>query len=131
FKYNLKYRSQSHLQINLLLDYMQNQGEGSDIRRATRQTGAVGLMVKNRMFDKILYELMLKQEITDSYTSPLLYSAGVLFEITNSYSTKAHFSKYFRIPTFSDVYWQGSGNPDLQPEVSLQGEWTHQLGFDW
>lgn len=131
FKYNLKYRSQSHLQINLLLDYMQNQGEGSDIRRATRQTGAVGLMVKNRMFDKILYELMLKQEITDSYTSPLLYSAGVLFEITNSYSTKAHFSKNFRIPTFNDVYWQGSGNPDLQPEVSLQGEWTHQLGFDW
>ena len=131
FKYNLKYRSQSHLQINLLLDYMQNQGEGSDIRRATRQTGAVGLMVKNRMFDKILYELMLKQEITDSYTSPLLYSAGVLFEITNSYSTKAHFSKNFRIPTFNDMYWQGSGNPDLQPEVSLQGEWTHQLGFDW
>jgi len=131
FKYNLKYRSQSHLQINLLLDYMQNQGEGSDIRRATRQTGAVGLMVKNRMFDKILFELMLKQEITDSYTSPLLYSAGLLFEITNSYSTKAHFSKNFRIPTFNDMYWQGSGNPDLQPEVSLQGEWTHQLGFDW
>src|SRR5690606_16847946 len=106
-------------------------GEGSDIRRATRQTGAVGLMVKNRMFDKILFELMLKQEITDSYTSPLLYSAGLLFEITNSYSTKAHFSKNFRIPTFNDMYWQGSGNPDLQPEVSLQGEWTHQLGFDW
>lgn len=44
FKYNLKYRSQSHLQINLLLDYMQNQGEGSDIRRyeTNRSGGANG-----------------------------------------------------------------------------------------
>ena len=26
------------------------------------------------------------------------------------------------MPTFNDLYWEGSGNPDLKPESSYQAE---------
>ena len=45
------------------------------------------------------------------------------------YQLKLNASKNFRIPTYNDLYWQGLGNPNLQPEKSYQAELTNV--FHW
>jgi iron complex outermembrane receptor protein len=48
---------------------------------------------------------------------PLL-SVNSTYEIHRSVRLKAHFSTNYRLPTFNDLYWIYSGNPDLKPEYS-------------
>ncbi len=38
-------------------------------------------------------------------------------------------SKNFRIPTFNDLYWEGSGNPNLKPETAYQIEIGNHLNI--
>jgi iron complex outermembrane receptor protein len=59
-----------------------------------------------------------------------LFSAGAAVAITHFYDIKINASRNFRIPTFNDLYWQGSGNPGLKPESSYQGEIGNVLHFD-
>lgn len=121
-KYDLAWDAKSNLKVNLFLDYTQNQGSGSSINPETRKTGAAALMLKHKLSPKILYEVTAKQEFTDVYESPFLYSLGIKYQVTDYYEIKAHTSKNFRIPTFNDMYWEGSGNPDLLPETATQVE---------
>lgn len=128
-KYDLAWQLMPDLKVNLFLDYTQSQGTGSNIQTDTRQIGAASLMLKHRLFSNLLYEFTFKQEITDIYESPFLYSFGLKYEISDFYHLKAHTSKNFKIPTFNDMYWTGSGNPDLLPETSEQLEITHVFNF--
>lgn len=123
-KYDLAWDVKSTIKINLFLDYTQNQGKGSEIHADTRHIGAAGLLLKQELLSNFLYELTLKQEITDIYDSPFLYSLGLKYKASGFYEIKAHTSKNFRIPTFNDMYWAGSGNRDLLPETSYQVELT-------
>ncbi|MBN7812384.1 TonB-dependent receptor [Algoriphagus sp. H41] len=45
----------------------------------------------------------------------------------NSLLLKASIGKGFKLPTLNDRFWQPGGNPDLQPEESLNGE----IGLNW
>lgn len=129
-KYDLAMDVKSNIKVNLFLDYSQNQGRGSSIQSDTRQIGSASLMLKHHLTSKLLYELTLKQEITDVYESPFLYSLGLKYEVSGFYHIKTHISRNFRIPTFNDMYWEGSGNPDLLPEISNQAEITHIFTYN-
>lgn len=45
----------------------------------------------------------------------------------NSLLLKASIGKGFKVPTLNDRFWQPGGNPDLQPEESVNGE----IGLNW
>ena len=38
-------------------------------------------------------------------------------------------SRNYRVPTFNDLYWEGSGNPNLLPEDSYQAEVGNQFRY--
>lgn len=121
-KYDLGYDLSDKIKLNTVLDFTQNQGKGSDIQNEKRQIGATSIMMKHLLSDNLLYEIALRKETTDNYNSPFLYSFGVKYKANDFYSLKVNTSKNFRIPTFNDLYWAGSGNPELDPETSYQGE---------
>jgi len=121
-KYELGYRVHTDLKFHAFVEYTQNKGEGTDIQADTRQIGAAALVMKHRLTHRFYYELSFRQEITSVYSSPFLYALGTQMKVTDFYSIKTNISKNFRIPTFNDLYWQGSGNPDLLPESSKQVE---------
>ncbi|HUH50584.1 MAG TPA: TonB-dependent receptor [Flavobacterium sp.] len=128
-KYDLGYQVSDKLQLNSVFDFTQNKGQGSDIQNEKRQIGALSLMMKHLVTDRLLYEIALRKEATDNYNSPFLYSVGLKYDATAFYSLKLNTSKNFRIPTFNDLYWTGSGNPRLNPETSYQAELSHVLRF--
>lgn len=126
-KYDLAYDISDKIRLNSVLDFTQNKGQGSDIQNEKRQIGSASLMFRHLVSDSFLYEIALRKETTNNYESPFLYSLGMKYDVTNFYSVKFNASKNFRIPTFNDLYWTGSGNPDLKPETSLQAEITNEF----
>jgi len=128
-KYDLEYAVTEKSTLNAVVDFMQNNGDGSDIQKEKRQIGSASLLMKHRVNNKWIYEASIRKEITNNYESPILFAVGSAFEITPNYKLKANFSRNFRIPTFNDLYWQGAGNPDLKPESSYQGEIGNEFYF--
>lgn len=128
-RHDFLYSISESITINTLLDFTQSDAKGSDLLTETRTIGTGSILWKHKLSSKLDYELGIRQEVTDTYESPLLFSAGTSFAPTDFYTIKANLSKNFRIPTFNDLYWQGSGNPYLNPEHSLQGEIGNEFSF--
>ncbi|AXG75113.1 TonB-dependent receptor [Flavobacterium arcticum] len=120
--YDLAYRITDNLKINTLLNYTHNKGKGSDIEVKERNIGSGSLLLQHTVNNKLQYELGVRKEVTDVYKSPMLFSFGSSYDVTKFYTVKANASRNFRIPTFNDLYWQGSGDPNLKPESSYQAE---------
>lgn len=128
-KYDLGVSVKKGLQINLILDYMQNQGNGSDLQPTTRHIGGASLMVHHQLLDKLMYEASFRQEVTSVYKSPFLYNFGLRWQAAHFFALKANTSKNFRMPTFNDMYWATGGNPNLLPETSNQVEVSAEFSY--
>ena len=128
-KYELGYRVNSNLELNSIVDFTQNKGSGDDIGNNTRNIGSGVLLLKHKPFKQFLYEITVRKELTNSYKSPVLFSVGTTFAPFSYYKLKINGSRNFRIPTFNDLYWQGSGNPNLKPESSYQIEIGNDFNF--
>ncbi len=128
-RHDFIYTISESIKINTLLDFTQSDAKGSDLLTETRTIGTGSILWKHKLSNKLDYELGIRQEVTDTYESPLLFSAGTSFALTEFYTVKANLSKNFRIPTFNDLYWRGSGNTNLNPEHSLQGEIGNELNY--
>lgn len=121
-KYDLAYKLTANAVLNAVVDVTHTTGSGSSIPENSRTIGAFSLLYKHKVLSGLSYELTARKEITENYESPFLFSAGALVKISKVYSVRATASKNYRIPTFNDLYWAGSGNLDLQPETSMQYE---------
>jgi len=121
-RYDATYDFTPQIKLNAIVDYTQNKGKGSDIIQKKRDIGSAGLLFKHSVSNRFQYEAGVRKEITDAYQSPVLFSAGANIGIATFYNIKLNASRNFRIPTFNDLYWQGSGNPNLNPESSYQAE---------
>ncbi|MFV0304470.1 MAG: TonB-dependent receptor plug domain-containing protein [Moheibacter sp.] len=122
-KYDLAYHFNSNFQLQTNLEYTRNEGfSGKEMDDKTRNLGSIGLSVKHKILPKFYYEISLRQELSETYGNPLLYSFGGNWAVTNFYNLKFNTSKNFRIPTYNDLYWPEVGNSDLKPETSYQAE---------
>lgn len=121
-KYDLGYTISSKLHLNGILDFSQNKGVGTSFSNHKRTIGGASLLASHSVSDKLYYEASIRTEITDVYQSPVLFSFGSKYQFVDFYAFRFNVSKNFRIPTFNDLYWQGSGNPNLKPEHSFQYE---------
>ncbi len=121
-RYDIAYDITKDIKLNAIVDYTENTGEGSDIVTETRQVGSGSLLMKHIITKQLQYEAGVRKEVTNIYDSPLLFSFGAKYDATKFYSIKLNGSRNFRMPTFNDLYWQGSGNPNLKPETSYQAE---------
>lgn len=121
-KYDFDYKINTNIILNSILEYNQTKGFGSNIGTNVRQIGAGSLLLKHQLSDTYLYEITVRKELTTTYKSPVLFSFGTAYSVNSFYKIKTNVSRNFRIPTFNDLYWQGSGNTDLKPESAYQAE---------
>jgi outer membrane cobalamin receptor len=121
---DLGFKILKKLKLDAVLDYNQTKGFGTSFGNNTRQIGSGALLLKYNSDKKWQNELGIRKEITNNYKSPLLLSFGSSYAFNSFYSLKINLSRNYRIPTFNDLYWQGSdkGNPNLKPESSYQAE---------
>jgi outer membrane cobalamin receptor len=121
-KYDLAFDVNDKIKLNSIVDYNRNKGYGSSINNVKREIGTASLLLSHLISDKWDYNASIRQEITDNYGNPFLFSLGTRYQFTDFYRIKLNASKNFRMPTYNDLFWEGSGNPDLRPETSYQGE---------
>jgi vitamin B12 transporter len=126
-KYDLGYVFNARMAADLVLDYSKTKGSGKQIGSNERSIGAVSILFRHEPLRWFGYEASARKEITDNYESPFLFAVGTHIDLLKNYSLLLNVSRNFRIPTFNDLYWQGLGNPDLQPESSWQGEVGQRL----
>ncbi|WP_084625571.1 TonB-dependent receptor plug domain-containing protein [Salinimicrobium xinjiangense] len=126
-KYNLSYAVNENFQATGLLEIQRTEGEGSNIEGSQkRETGSAGVLISHDLYP-FKYEISARAEFSDSYDSPILFSAGAVYEVTEAYLLKINVSRNYRIPTFNDLFWHAGGNSDLKPEKSLQAEIGQEL----
>lgn len=129
-KYDLAFQATEAIQLNAILDYTQNKGNGSDIKNEQRNIGSASLLMKHYLTKNFLYEVSVRKEFTNNYKSPVLFSLGTSWKATDFYTLKLNGSKNFRVPTFNDLYWQPGGNENLKPESSYQAELGNEFRFN-
>lgn len=129
-RYDIAYQAAKNIKLNVIADVTHNDGNGSDIEEAARTVTSFSFLMQHDVTTRLYYEAGLRREITNAYDSPVLFSAGAGYRVADFYSVKLNASRNFRIPTFNDLYWVGSGNPDLKPESSYQAEIGNEFTFN-
>ncbi len=127
FKYDISFSIVDKIKINTIVDYTNSNGSGTDLQTENRKIGGVALLMNHDVTKWFLYELSARKETTNLYKSPVLFSVGTVFKPFTFYNIKVNGSRNFRIPSFNDLYWKGSGNPNLRPENSVQAEITNEI----
>ena len=128
-KYDLDYTLSSTMKISTIIDYTKNDGVGSGIGKSSREIGGASLLWKHTLTEKWNYEMSARKEVSDVYKSPVLFSVGSRYNFSDFYQLKFNLSRNYRVPTFNDLYWEGSGNPDLKPESSYQAEIGNEFRY--
>ncbi|RZJ54216.1 MAG: TonB-dependent receptor [Flavobacterium sp.] len=121
-KYDLAFDVNDKIKLNSIVDYSRNKGYGSSIDNVKREIGSASLLLQHFVTTKWDYSGSIRQEITDNYGNPFLFSFGTRYQFTDFYRIKLNASKNYRMPTYNDLFWEGSGNTDLRPETSYQAE---------
>lgn len=119
-RYSLFYNF-SNFEFNALTEYNFSKVNGDNLLSENRTIASFALLAKHH-WNKLTTEVSFRQEYSDVYNSPFLFSSGLNYKFSDLISVKANVSKNFRIPTFNDLYWEGSGSTDLDPETSNQME---------
>uniref|UniRef100_UPI00404988FC TonB-dependent receptor n=1 Tax=Flavobacterium sp. TaxID=239 RepID=UPI00404988FC len=103
-------------------EFHKNTGKGSNFEENSRKTSSVSLLWEQKFNNHWFAEGSVRWEQNDLYETPFLYAFAGRWQKNKTWAMKSSLSKNFRIPSFNDLYWQGSGNTDLKPETALQFE---------
>ncbi len=123
-RYDLSY-DKRNWHFNVLLEGNLATASGDNLQEDTRRIFAASFLAKLKWNSRLVTEASFRREYANLYNSPFLYALGAEYQLLESLFLSSNWSKNFRIPTFNDLFWQGSGNIDLLPENSTQGE----IGF--
>ena len=122
--YDYKYQF-SKITLNGIVDVSSIWAKGTSIENAQRKYASATFLFTHELSDKWDYGVNLRQEIVSDYQSPFLFSTNSSYKVTKDYLINLNASKNYRIPTFNDLYWSGSGasgNLEVLPETSWQLE---------
>lgn len=108
---------------------------GLDLNRDWVESDAYGEL-KTRIlagwFGELAYDILhnlkasvvMREDLVDGSLMPFIFAAGMEYRPVRkwNWSLSANVSRNYRMPTLNDLYWEKSGNPDLEPEQSLTVE---------
>ncbi len=80
-----------------------------------RDVKAVFLQAQNHQ-DKLLLEAAIRYDDVEEIDSETTYNVAIGYQLTDNWLISLNRGTGFKAPTFNDLYWPGSGNPDLISE---------------
>lgn len=109
------------------VNYTWEQGEVDEFGAQSPERNRVALFsaFKIEPFKYWKFAFSIREEFVNGKTTPIAPTISAKRILNSSMEVFANISRNYRLPTFNDLYWQGSGtkgNPELQPELSLGGE---------
>ncbi|MEM5513103.1 TonB-dependent receptor [Pseudoalteromonas sp. AS84] len=80
--------------------------------------------------DKVLANLTVRQDDDEQFGDETTYTAAAGYHLSEDATFRISQSTGFKAPTFNDLYFPLYGNPDLQPEKSVNRELGLSVDFD-
>ena len=80
--------------------------------------------------DTVLANLTVRQDDDEQFGDETTYTAAAGYHLSKDSTFRISQSTGFKAPTFNDLYYPNFGNPDLQPEKSLNRELGVNVNFD-
>jgi len=80
--------------------------------------------------DKVLANLTVRQDDDEQFGDETTYTAAAGYHLSKDSTFRISQSTGFKAPTFNDLYYPNFGNPDLQPEKSVNRELGLNVDFD-
>ncbi|MBB1288729.1 TonB-dependent receptor [Pseudoalteromonas sp. SR43-6] len=80
--------------------------------------------------DKVLANLTVRQDDDEQFGDETTYTAAAGYHLSEDAIFRISQSTGFKAPTFNDLYYPLYGNPDLQPEKSVNRELGLSVDFD-
>ncbi len=80
---------------------------------------------------KLVLQASVRQEMVRNRAIPIVPCAGLEFKPLKWMSLKANVARFFRLPTFNELFWKPGGNPNLLPESGWNAEVSMRLMKDW
>lgn len=78
-------------------------------------------------YDAWHFDSGVRYDYNEQFGDALTYNLGAAYDVGSDVTVRASWGTGFRAPTFNDLYYPFSGNPDLNPERSR----TAELGLVW
>lgn len=69
-------------------------------------------------FSPFAVQAGLRYDDHEAYGDEVTGSLALGYDLDGSHTLRASYGTAFRAPTFNDLYWPNSGNPELNPETS-------------
>lgn len=121
-KYYLNHQLTSNFEVAISSEANYNQGSGNNLSKSDQNSLNFALIAKHKLSDHFAYEASVRQDFSNQYQNPFIYSLGFNYRPINSYQLRGNISKNFRNPTYNDLFWKTGGNPDLKSESAYQFE---------
>jgi vitamin B12 transporter len=81
--------------------------------------------------NKLVWQASARQELIKNTLIPFVPSTGVELKPLKWILLKGNVARFFRLPTFNDLFWKPGGNPDLLPESGWNAEVSFRLLNNW
>jgi vitamin B12 transporter len=120
----------SQWQVNLGADLYQEELRGSATYQEQERdiTGVFAHAFYNQ--DQLSYEFAARYDDVEGIDSEVTYNAGIGYQILDATHLSFSAGTGFKAPTFNDLYYPFSGNPDLVSETSESLEFNVKSHFD-
>ena len=128
-RYSLDVKLSKAFRLNSFLEYNNYIGKGGSFGDPKRDDFSVTALIKHTISSKASYNISARQDFSSDFSSPLVFSLDVKYDVNSHYRVQLNASKNFRMPTFNDLYWQPGGNLNLVPEKSYQVDLGNHLKF--
>ncbi len=108
---------------NLLYDV----DAGNNYESSVQENRTAAILSWKVKYLKIRGNISLREEIVDGQWTTPVPSFGIEYLFTNDFSLKSKITRFYRLPSLNDKYWQPGGNENLKAE---QG-WSYEAGIEY
>lgn len=109
----------------LLLSQLQYAEAANFTSNPNRKEYSATVSYQRTFWKKLFSKTSIKNSVFYKAFIPMNFGQLFIYKITDKWSMNASVNSIYRLPTFNDLYWQNSGNPDLKPERG----WKEDLGL--
>ncbi|HEX5759863.1 MAG TPA: TonB-dependent receptor, partial [Thermoanaerobaculia bacterium] len=99
---------------------------GTNLAGARQETWALFAQASHGL-GPLRLDVGARRDENDVYGGATSLRAGALWALAGGVRLRASYGESFRAPSLGELFFPGSGNPDLQPEVGESAE----LGVEW
>lgn len=122
---NFDFENEAQLTSGIHYTWEQGLADNFGLNTPVRNRVALFSAFKFSPFTKWKFALSAREELVSGKTTPFAPTVSAKYIVNRAVEVFANVSRNYRLPTFNDLYWQGSGargNPNLKAELSLGGE---------